>query len=194
MLRSLPATANASQSSVISPTSGCRNVLRRAGARATGRCAHSSANRGLFPRFQYSATSGRSPRAASTAAAAIRRASSGRTSRSHLGFASVAPGSVERSEVECELGAGAAAADEDSSVGRRFEGFGTVSDLAGEQAALAVVADAVAAREADRHVAGFGEVEQARVLVVPPHGEVAAGEGDGRAGAGWAVGRVRRPV
>ena len=73
-------------------------------------------------------------------------------------------------------------------------GSSVVGDLAGEQAALAVVADAVAAAEADRHVAGFGEVEQARVAVVPRDGEVAADERDGRAGAGWAVGRVRRPV
>ena len=50
----------------------------------------------------------------------------------------------------------------------------------------------MSAAESDRHVAGLGEVEQARVAVVPRDGEVAADERDRRAGARWALGRMRR--
>ena len=99
-----------------------------------------------------------------------------------------------RSEVERQLGAGPRAADEHAALGRRLERLDVVADVAGEQAALAVVADAVAAAEADRHVAGLGEVEQARVAVVPRHGEVAARERDDRPGARRAGGSVRGPV
>src|SRR5919198_3018806 len=98
------------------------------------------------------------------------------------------------SEVERELGCRPAAADEDAAVGWWLEGIGVVRHLAREQPALAVVARPVAATEADGHVAGFGEVEQARIAVVPRRGEVAARERHDGPLAGWPRWRVRRPV
>jgi hypothetical protein len=46
------------------------------------------------------------------------------------------------------------------------------------------VTDAGAARPADGHAAGFSELKQARVRVVPADGDAAPGKRDRRAGAG----------
>ena len=51
-----------------------------------------------------------------------------------------------------------------------------------------------AAAESDRDVAGFGEVEQARVAVVPRDREAAADEGHGRTAARRSRGNMRRAV
>ena len=68
-------------------------------------------------------------------------------------------------------------------LGRRLERVGAVADRAGQHAALARVADAVATAEADGHVAGLGELEQTAVAVIPRDRKAAAGEADGEAGA-----------
>jgi EmrB/QacA subfamily drug resistance transporter len=98
------------------------------------------------------------------------------------------------SQVQGELGDGPAAADEDAAVGWGLERIGSVADGPGQQTALAVVAGAGAAAEADGHVARLGEVEQAGVAVVPGDRQVAPHERDRRACAGRPVGNVRRPI
>src|SRR4051812_5324451 len=104
--------------------------------------------------------------------------------------------SVTRSmlEVQRELGSRRAAAHEDAALRRCLQRIGVVRDRAGEQAALAVVADAVAAAEGDRDVAGLGEIEQGAEALVPGHADIAAREHDRGAGAGRAVGRMRWTV
>jgi hypothetical protein len=59
------------------------------------------------------------------------------------------------------------AADEHASVDGSFDGVRVVVHVAGDECRLAVVADASAARRADGYVAGFGELEEVRVVVAP---------------------------
>ena len=68
------------------------------------------------------------------------------------------------SDVDHDVAPRPRAADEDVSRRRRIERIGLVGDGPGDQPALAVVADAGAARPPDRHVARFRELEKALVL------------------------------
>ena len=94
-----------------------------------------------------------------------------------------------RSQVEHDVARRLGAADQRASLGGGLDRVGAVAEVAGDDGGLAVVADAGAARPADRDVAGLGELEQAGVVVVPADGEVAAGERDGGTGTGSAGGR-----
>ena len=64
-----------------------------------------------------------------------------------------------RDRSRCRPAAGAA--DQDISFRRWVERIGLIVDVARDESALAVVADAAAARPAHGHVAGFGQFEQA---------------------------------
>src|SRR5262249_39458285 len=97
------------------------------------------------------------------------------------------------SQIEHDIAVRLRAADQRTPHGWGFDWFGVVVEVAGNERRLAVVADAGAARPTDGYVARLGEFEQARVVVAPRNGEVAAGELDRRAASrltGW---RVRRP-
>ena len=81
------------------------------------------------------------------------------------------------SEVERELAGGLRAADQRAPSAGASSGSGRTRRHR-DQARLAGVADAGAARPADRDVACLGQLEQAGEGGVPVDGEVAAGEGD----------------
>ena len=69
-----------------------------------------------------------------------------------------------RSDVDHDVSARPRAAGEDVALGRRIERLGVVGDAPGDQPALARVTDARPAGPAHRHVAGFGQLEQAPML------------------------------
>ena len=63
------------------------------------------------------------------------------------------------SEIEHNVGARTAAADQEIAVRRRLERIRAIVDRAGDQPGLASVADAGAARPPHRHIAGLGQFE-----------------------------------
>src|ERR1700733_3434050 len=69
-----------------------------------------------------------------------------------------------RSDVDHDVSARPRAADEHVPLGRRIERLGVVGDAPGDQTALARVTHARPAGPAHRHVAGFGQLEQAPML------------------------------
>src|SRR5215471_2613202 len=95
------------------------------------------------------------------------------------------------SQVEDQVVAWLRAADQCAAVGGVIDRGGGVADRSGYDGCLAGMAHPGAARPAHRHVAGFGELEQAGVAGVPARVQVAARERDQGSGAWLAGGRVR---
>ena len=96
-----------------------------------------------------------------------------------------------RSEIEDHVSGGPRAADEQAAGRGWVERLGVVAHRSRDEPALAVVADARAARPPDWHVAGFRELEQAPERWVPRDGEPAPGEGDERSRSRRSEGWVR---
>ena len=97
------------------------------------------------------------------------------------------------SQIEHDGVVRARAADQRAAGGRWLDRVGVVVEAAGDERRLAAVADAGAARPADGHVAGLGELEQVRVVLAPRDREAAARELDRRPASGLTGRRVRVP-
>ena len=97
---------------------------------------------------------------------------------------------VWRSKVDHEVIEWSRTADQDDSGCRAVQGLRLIGNVPGNQAALAVVADAAATRPPNGNVARFGELEKRLLRSTPAHRDAAAREGNQRPGAGFS----RRPM
>ena len=90
------------------------------------------------------------------------RRSSGRLGTGHSDINTPTFGrsaSAPASQIEYNVGARPAAANQEIAFPRRLERFGAVIDSAGDKPGLATVADAGATRPPHRHIAGLGKFE-----------------------------------
>src|SRR5271165_3252531 len=71
-----------------------------------------------------------------------------------------------------------AAANEDIAVGGRLKRFGPVAYRAGDQSTFAGVADARPARPSHGNIAGFRQLQQTLIFLVPRYDKTAARKGD----------------
>ena len=106
-----------------------------------------------------------------------------------LGGAALTPAS----QIEHNIDAGPAAADQEIAVRRGRERLDEIIDCASDEAGFAIVADAGSTRPPHRHIAGLGQFQKALKRRIPMQGQTASGEGHHRSGAGGAVGQMRRP-
>src|SRR5258706_13171771 len=88
------------------------------------------------------------------------------------------------SDVDHHVAMRPGAADEHIPLRRWIERIRPVADGPGDQSALAVVADAGAARPPDGYVTRLRQLEKTLVVLTPANGDSAPREGDKWAGAG----------
>src|SRR3954452_23500015 len=86
------------------------------------------------------------------------------------------------------------AADQHVALDRRVDRIGMIGDGPSHQPGLAAVAHPRSACPSHRHVAGFGQFQQAFARRVPADIETAAGKGNQRSRADWSLWQVRRLV